>query len=340
MMVKKIPKISVVMPVYNTGEILRASIDSILLQTFDNFELIMVDDGSADDTYSICEQYAAQDGRIVLLHQENKGVCAARNRGIEVSRGEYVTFCDHDDIYSPRKLEVQYLLAKKYDADIVNVGYETIYNSEKRDTEGVDLCCRGKDDISREFFRIAGSCLGTVWVKLYKKTTFDGIFRFDTKYARGEEDVNFNYRLLQRVSVFVSSKDVLYSYVVRDAYSTSQNIYPVVVEGMCDEIMAMHHYMQKNDIDAIKRQSEYRKVLSRQVAVLCVYMIKCGFSYEKFASVLDSIKQPLRLVERTYCDCRNLRNDMLLYLVTCGKCGSYVVYATLAIAVRIKCLIG
>ena len=74
------PKISVVMPVYNTGEILRASIDSILSQTFDDFELIMVDDGSTDDTYSICEQYAAQDGRIVLLHQENKGVCAARNR--------------------------------------------------------------------------------------------------------------------------------------------------------------------------------------------------------------------------------------------------------------------
>ena len=93
------PEISVILPVYNTGEILEKTIESILHQTFQDFELIIIDDGSTDNSYQICRKYSVKDKRIRVISQKNSGVCAARNKGIDLSEGKYITFCDHDDIY-------------------------------------------------------------------------------------------------------------------------------------------------------------------------------------------------------------------------------------------------
>ena len=91
------PKLSVIVPVYNTEKYLRDCIDSILAQTFTDFELILVDDGSTDNSGPICDEYCQLDGRIRVIHQKNGGVTVARKRGVEVSSGEYVTFVDSDD---------------------------------------------------------------------------------------------------------------------------------------------------------------------------------------------------------------------------------------------------
>ena len=91
------PKLSVIVPIYNTEKYLRDCIDSILAQTFTDFELILVDDGSTDRSGAICDEYCQLDGRIRVIHQKNGGVTAARKRGVEASSGEYVTFVDSDD---------------------------------------------------------------------------------------------------------------------------------------------------------------------------------------------------------------------------------------------------
>lgn len=91
------PLLSVIVPVYNVEGYLSRCIDSILSQTFTNFELILIDDGSLDRCGEICDEYAKKNDRVVVIHQENKGVSAARNRGLEIAKGEYVTFCDSDD---------------------------------------------------------------------------------------------------------------------------------------------------------------------------------------------------------------------------------------------------
>ena len=98
-------EISVIIPVFNTGMILKNTIESVLDQTFTDFELIIVDDGSTDSTTAgvlNCQT----DRRIRIIHQENSGVAAARNRGIREARGRYIAFLDHDDLYLPEKLEV------------------------------------------------------------------------------------------------------------------------------------------------------------------------------------------------------------------------------------------
>ena len=91
------PKLSVIVPVYNTEKYLRECIDSILAQTFRDFELILVDDGSTDGSGAICDEYAKQDERIRVIHQENGGITVARKSGVRAARGEYVTFVDSDD---------------------------------------------------------------------------------------------------------------------------------------------------------------------------------------------------------------------------------------------------
>ena len=115
-------KISVVVPVYNTGEFLAECIDSILDQTLSDWELILVNDGSVDDSDAICRKYAQKDGRIHYFRQENQGVSAARNLGISKATGEYVGCVDSDDALDARFLETSYEKAIQESADIVLIG--------------------------------------------------------------------------------------------------------------------------------------------------------------------------------------------------------------------------
>ena len=102
------PKISVIVPVYNVEKHLSRCINSILNQTFTDFELILVDDGSPDNCGIICDEYAAKDHRIVVIHKKNGGVCSARNIGIERSKGDFLAFVDSDDYIDVRYLEYLY----------------------------------------------------------------------------------------------------------------------------------------------------------------------------------------------------------------------------------------
>ena len=95
------PEISIIVPVYKTEKYLRRCIDSILAQTFTDFELILVDDGSPDNCPKICDEYAEMDSRVRVIHQENGGVSSARNKGLDNARGKYIMFCDSDDYVDP-----------------------------------------------------------------------------------------------------------------------------------------------------------------------------------------------------------------------------------------------
>ena len=112
------PVISVVVPVYNTECFLRECIESVLNQTYTNFELILIDDGSTDGSGAICVEYAQKDRRIRVFRQNNSGVSSARNKGIVESAGKYICFIDSDDFISVNYFEYLYSLLKKYNADI------------------------------------------------------------------------------------------------------------------------------------------------------------------------------------------------------------------------------
>lgn len=115
------PKISIIIPVYNVEKYLPKCLDSVLNQTFQDYEMILVDDGSTDRSGEICEEYAARDSRIRVFHQENQGVSAARNHGLEAVRGEWIGFMDADDF-------------------IVEDMYQVLYENAVRFQTGISMC--------------------------------------------------------------------------------------------------------------------------------------------------------------------------------------------------------
>lgn len=124
------PCISVIVPVYKVEEYLPECIDSILSQTFRDFELILVDDGSPDDCGRICDEYAAQDDRIIVIHQENQGQAGARNIAVDIAKGEYITFVDSDDVINVRYLECL-LDAMQDDVDVTVCKFLHFEDSEE-----------------------------------------------------------------------------------------------------------------------------------------------------------------------------------------------------------------
>lgn len=113
------PKVSIIVPVYNTGEYLKGCFDSILAQTFHDFEVIVVDDGSTDNSPTICDEYAARENRFKVIHKKNEGVSAARNLGLDNVKGKYVAFIDSDDTILSSMLEDLIKVAEHENADIV-----------------------------------------------------------------------------------------------------------------------------------------------------------------------------------------------------------------------------
>src|SRR5215208_4471602 len=113
------PQVTVITPLYNSSAFIRDTLDSLRGQTFTNWESILVDDGSTDDTVQVVEPYVTTDNRFRLMQQENRGIAGARNTGIKEARGEWICLLDHDDRWLAAKLEKQIAYAREHNLDIV-----------------------------------------------------------------------------------------------------------------------------------------------------------------------------------------------------------------------------
>ncbi|MGM9841469.1 MAG: glycosyltransferase family 2 protein, partial [Candidatus Limisoma sp.] len=129
--------ISIIVPVYNASATIKCCIESVLSQTYTNFELIIIDDGSTDDSLAICERFAMSDSRIIVKHQENKGVSAARNLGINLCNGEWISFLDSDDFFAESFLED--LITDSSDCDLIIGGYKKKYIKTNQVLQGIQF---------------------------------------------------------------------------------------------------------------------------------------------------------------------------------------------------------
>ena len=165
--------ISVIVPVYNVEPYIEECIESIQNQTHINLEIILVDDGSKDTSGDICNQYAAYDERIVVIHQENGGLSAARNAGIEVAKGDYIAFVDSDDYVGTTVYEDMLKLIKEHDLDIIEF-------TAFRDKSGtiIEGCNDGQLEIfdKEDALRLAmHDCFVPAWSKLYKRSAIGDV---------------------------------------------------------------------------------------------------------------------------------------------------------------------
>ena len=215
-MKKNVPQISVIVPVYNAGQCLSRCIASILAQTFTDFELLLIDDGSTDKSGEICDEYAKRDSRIRVFHKENGGVCSARNIGLDNARGEFVTFCDSDDWVDEAWLQC---FSKDFGRDIVVQGF---YIHEKggavKNGMPANICGEyGKAayDKCLDFLNKADN-VGYLWCRLFRKDIIDkSDIRFVEEYVLWE-DLDFIFRYLIHTESSVVQKDVCYHYLRPD----------------------------------------------------------------------------------------------------------------------------
>jgi len=205
-------KISVIVPVYKVETTLKRCVDSILRQTYADFELILVDDGSPDCCGLLCDRFAANDARIKVIHKKNGGLSSARNAGLDISQGEYVCFIDSDDYIAENYLELLYSTAEHEKADVVIGGYEMVYpdgntvrisrpNVQQNNKEAVQSLWRETD---RGLYVI-------VCNKLYRKHLWK-----DERFplGRSHEDEFVAHRLLYKSRKTVMIEDVVYYYVL------------------------------------------------------------------------------------------------------------------------------
>lgn len=204
-------KISVIVPIYNCERYLPECLKSIVNQSYKNLEIILVDDGSTDESSRICDEYALVDKRIKVIRQENKGVSAARNKGLEYATGELISFIDSDDTLDEDMYELLVRLLLEKEADVVHCGYKHIVGTEIRLVH--DTKCIEVQDKEQALQCLIGGRLfvGSLWNKLYRREILDGIiFREDLKI---NEDILYNFEVFQKANKSVFADYAKYNYI-------------------------------------------------------------------------------------------------------------------------------
>lgn len=209
--------ISVIVPVYNCGAYLPRCVDSLQKQTYEDLQIILVDDGSTDDTAALCDSLAARDSRITVLHRPNGGVSSARNAGIGAAEGEYVTFADADDYVNPDHIMNLYDAMQRHGCDVSISSYLTESETKcslpkSTGSTGDHEVCYSHDSAVCELLA-GGAVGGYVWNKLYRRELLTGV-EFDGS-IKILEDLLFNYHVFKNVKSAVFSDTKSYHYIQR-----------------------------------------------------------------------------------------------------------------------------
>lgn len=239
------PKVSIIIPAYNIAPYLKRCLESVRKQTYEELEVIIVDDGSTDQTGKIADFFAENDKRFHVIHKENGGVSAARKTGLEQADGEYIGFVDGDDYIEPEMYEKLIELALEYDSDIAHCGYQMVF------PDRVDLYYGTKQLKVQDTYTgvrdlLEGNLIEPgLWNKIYRRKLFDEIEYNENIVIN--EDLLLNYFLFHRSEKAVFIDIPYYHYMVRkNSASTSEwNEHKLKDPLYVLEIM----YARENDVE-------------------------------------------------------------------------------------------
>jgi glycosyltransferase involved in cell wall biosynthesis len=239
--------VSVIVPVYNVEKYLSRCIDSILSQTYKNLEIILVDDGSTDNSPMICDDYKNKDSRIRVVHKKNEGVSVARNTGLDLANGTYISFVDSDDWIEPNLYERVITCINEKKADIVKYHYVVEENGVSKNT-GCNYNYTGFVD-KKELISIllAAKIQGECWSYVFKKELLSKSLRFENNIIYGED-------ILFTVELFLIANSI---YFVEDSF---------------------YHYFQSNDGSVTKNANKAIEIIK----TICIVYEKQKMIYKKY----------------------------------------------------------
>lgn len=254
-------EISVIMPAYNCENTIEKAVNSVLNQTFQNFELIIIDDGSTDSTYKKCKNI--KDDRIKLIHQENQGPSMARNNGIEVANSKYVMFIDSDDEYHNKTLELLYNEISKGNYEVVIGNYKL---NENRNILRSNFTNGDKSKCMDFLFK--NNLFNVNWNKIYLLDIIkDNNVRFDKNYKLGE-DARFNLEYFRYVNNASFVDEVIYHYYLTNNGQNLSND-----ASKCDKEVELLEYMY----DYFLKNNLNMKTISKKISSAFFYLNNSDF---------------------------------------------------------------
>lgn len=274
--------ISVIVPVYNVEPYLRECIDSILAQTYTDFELILVDDGSPDKCGEICDEYAAKDSRIRVIHQENGGLSAARNAGLDIAQGEYVTFVDSDDFVAPNYLAVLYQMIDKTGADVSTCDYTSDF-STRYVTDEADYVVLAGTDACAQPYLYNGEIKINACGKIYSRYLWQNV-RFPL--GKIHEDQAVVPIVLYKAKKVAASRVQIYYYRIAEGSIMHK---PFSLKRY-DDVEAIDKcivfFAERGESDIVQLAKEQRK------KIMAIYSIQA-----RQAGIYDQIPKEYRITE-------------------------------------------
>lgn len=305
------PKVSIIVPIYNVGQYLTKCIESLINQTLEDIEIILVDDGATDNSTEICDEYALRDNRIKVIHKQNGGLSDARNTGIDVAKGEYLAFLDSDDWIEPNFYEYLYNVIQREQADIVQCDYIEAYNEDI--VIQFNECIKenmytGVEALTLlygpEYIRTVIACS-----KIYKKELFVGI-----RFPKGKihEDEFTTYKLLHKASKVVDSNVKMYYYRQREGSIMAQGFNEKrlhVVEAWKERI----NYFNQYTLEELAQRTESN--LCRMLKALYAQAKQSNSNNKK--KILKSLKKDMQKYYIAFIKNRHITNKGKIMLTIC-----------------------
>ncbi len=263
------PIVSIIVPVYNTSSKLSDCMIALTSQTLKDIEIILVNDGSTDNSPVLCQEWAEKDQRIKVIHKENGGVSTARNAGIEAACGEYVMFVDSDDTLETDACKRMYEIISEKNVDLLVASYYTVYNDEVMLHKCKNAVYKNVQEIAFDFDNLYMDCfLNSPWNKMYRRDLMNCRFLDDMRYF---EDYYFNLDYIDDINSLATTEYAYYHYVEDNSQSLTKvfrdDIFDVFIKIYHRQLDFCHKYFSEQFDDYLKMSLLYGLYNSAQKLV-------------------------------------------------------------------------
>ncbi|SHF22030.1 glycosyltransferase family 2 protein [Alkalibacter saccharofermentans] len=299
-------KVSIIVPVYNVEQYLNKCIDSIISQTYKDIEVILINDGSKDSSGEICDKYAKKDLRIVVVHKENGGVSSARNKGLEVSTGDFIMFVDSDDWIEADAISSLMEIQNEINYDVIMFGIhrENIILGNITATDFIAQSFNDIDKIKEVLPNlIKQERTNSLWSKIYKASIIkDNNISFN-EFLSIAEDALFNYEVFFKIRSLYISEKCLYHYMIRDVESLTKRYNPLKYEMLMAANDYLHNAIKENEHSKeILCSAQYIRIKNIYSCFLDLFASSCPLTIKEKKSYIKNIleKEVLKNNDNNY----------------------------------------